>query len=469
MSARFLSLSGGVLIAVVAFLSMDHIGAPAPQCWTAAVATLCGVWWVLEALPLSATALVPLVVFPLTGVLTERQVAAAYGDPIILLFMGGFMLSKAAERWDAHHQIAQFTLSCVGAMSGRRIVLAIMLATGFISMWMSNTAVALMMLPVALAVLKRDTSGKLAVPLLLGVAYSSSIGGIGTLIGTAPNGVFKAAYEKATHQSVSFDQWMLVGVPIGLVMMLAAWLILTFRMGYIPELEVRTDEKWSTPQKRVLLVFGLAALAWMTREIPFGGWSQFVNFSTKAQGDMTVAVAGALSLFLIPSGDHERHGSLLDWENAAEIPWGILILFGGGIAISIAFETSGLSTVIGNTMQGLNHWPTVGVIAIVTVISGLLSEFTSNTATANILMPVLAGVAKANGMEPALLMTPATISVSLVYIIPVGTPPNAIVYATGHVRIGHMVRAGIVLKIVSAIVVTLICWKLLPLVIGPTG
>jgi sodium-dependent dicarboxylate transporter 2/3/5 len=469
MSARALSLIGGLLLALVAFAASYHSGATEPQCWTAAVATLCGMWWVLEALPLSATALVPLVVFPAAGVLTERQVAAAYGDPIILLFMGGFMLSKGAEHWGAHHRIAHFALSCIGATSGRRVVLAIMLATAFISMWISNTAVALMMLPVALAVLKRDTSGKLAVPLLLGLAYSSSIGGIGTLIGTAPNGVFKAAYEKATNQSITFDQWMLLGVPIGLVMLLVAWFVLTCRMGYVPELEVRTDEHWTTPQKRVLIVFGLAALAWIFREIPFGGWSQFVNFSTKREGDMAVAIAAALSLFFIPSGDRQQRGQLLDWETAADIPWGVLILFGGGIAISTAFETSGLSGIIGDTMQGLSNWPTVGVIGLVTVVSGLLSEFTSNTATANILMPILAGAAKANGMEPALLMIPATISVSLVFIMPVGTPPNAIVYATGHLRIGHMVRAGLVLKVVSAFIVTLFCWQLLPLIVSHTG
>lgn len=467
MSARFLSLIGGVLLAVVAYAATQHAGMTVAQSWTSAVTTLCGTWWMLEALPLSATALVPLVVFPAAGVLTEKQAAAAYGDPIILLFMGGFMLSKAAEHWGAHHQIAHFALSAIGATSGRRVVLAIMLATGFISMWISNTAVALMMLPVALAVLERDTSGKLAVPLLLGLAYSANIGGIGTPIGTAPNGVFMAAYEKATGETIAFHQWMLLGVPIALVMLLITWVILTFRMGFIPELEIRTDEKWTVSQRRVLIVFGLAALAWITREIPFGGWSQFVAFRSKSEGDMSVAIAAALSLFLIPSGDRHRRGNLLDWPTAVDIPWGILILFGGGIAISTAFETSGLSQIIGSLAQGLRDWPTLGVIAVVSIMSSLLSEFTSNTATANILMPILAGAAKANGMEPALLMIPATIAVSLVFIMPVGTPPNAIVYGTGHVRIRHMVPAGLVLKLVSAVFVTLFCWQLLPLVVGP--
>ena len=297
MSARFLSLIGGVLIAIVAYAASEHAGATAEQAWTAAVTALCGIWWVLEALPLAATALVPLVVFPLTGVLTERQVAAAYGDPVILLFMGGFMLSKAAEYWGAHYRIAHFTLASIGGTSGRRVVLAMMLATWFLSMWISNTAVALMMMPVALAVLERDSSGKLAVPLLLSVAYSSSIGGICTPIGTAPNGVFMSAYEKATHTTLAFHQWMMLAVPISLVMLAAAWILLAFRLGSVPELEIRTDEKWTVPQKRILTVFGLTALAWITREIPYGGWAQFVSFHHRSEGDMTVAVAAALFFF----------------------------------------------------------------------------------------------------------------------------------------------------------------------------
>ncbi len=469
MSARFLSITAGLLIAIVAFFGSHHAGATTSQSWTAAVTALCGIWWVLEALPLSATALVPLVVFPAAGVLTEKQTAASYGDPVILLFMGGFMLSKAAEFWGAHHRIAQVALTTIGATTGRRVVLAIMLATGFLSMWISNTAVAVMMLPVALAVLERDTSGKLAVPVLLGLAYAANIGGIGTPIGTAPNGLFVSNYYLETGQAIAFQQWMLLGVPMALVMLLIAWLLLTFRLGTIPEFGMQIDDHWTAPQRRVLVVFGLAALAWVTREIPFGGWSQFLHFHNDSEGDMTVAVTAALSLFLIPSGDRERGGHLLDWPTAADIPWGILILFGGGLAISTAFEVSKLSDVIGHMFSGLRDWPTVGIIAVVTIVSSLLSEFTSNTATAAILLPVLAGAAKSNGLEPSLLMVPATFGVSLVYIMPVGTPPNAIVYTTGQVRMSHMVRAGLVLKLISVVIVTLFCWQLLPLVMGHTG
>ncbi len=466
MSARFWSTLSGVVIAGAAYALMNHVGATREQCWTAAVTTLCACWWVLEALPLSATALVPLVVFPVAGVLTEKQTATAYGNPVIWLFMGGFMLSKAAEYWGAHQRIAQFALSSIGATTGRRVVLAIMLATGFLSMWISNTAVAVMMLPVAMAVLERDVSGKLAVPVLLGLAYSANIGGMGTPIGTAPNGLFVSNYYIETGQSVAFQQWMLLGVPMAIVMLVIAWLFLTYRLGSIPAIEIQSDEKWTSPQRRVLIVFGIAALAWVTREVPFGGWSQFFNFHHNSEGDMTVAIAAALSMFFIPSGDRERGGQLLDWPTAADIPWGILILFGGGLAISTAFEVSNLSDVIGHAFGGLRDWPTVGIIAAVTIVSSLLSEFTSNTATAAILLPVLAGAAKANGLDPALLMVPATFGVSLVYIMPVGTPPNAIVYATGQIRIRDMVREGLVLKIISIVIVTLFCWKFLPLIIG---
>jgi len=470
MSARYWSTLAGVLVAGAAYAGMSHAGATREQCWTAAITALCACWWVFESLPLAATSLVPLVAFPLTGVLTERKAASAYGDPVILLFMGGFMLSKAAEYWGAHRRIAQATVAWIGGTSGRRIVLAIMLATTLISMWISNAATALMMLPVAMAFVERDTSGKLAVPLLLGVAYASSIGGIATPIGTAPNGVFMTNYEVATGHTIPFYQWMIFGVPLSLMMLAAAWLLLTFRLGDVEQLEVTSHEPWTVPQKRTLAVFGLACLAWITREIPFGGWSELLHnwlqIPNGGAGDMTVAVAAALALFLIPSGNGEPGRKLLDWPTAASIPWGILILFGGGIAIANAFEESGLSRVIGEQVQGLHNWPTLAVIATICFTVTFLSEFTSNTATANILMPVLAAAAKANGMDPVLLMIPATFSNNLAFMMPVGTPPNAIAYGTGHVRIGHMVRAGFVLNLIGAAIVTLFSWLLLPLVFG---
>jgi solute carrier family 13 (sodium-dependent dicarboxylate transporter), member 2/3/5 len=467
MSARFLSLAGGVLLSIVAFAATQHAGLTDAQSWTAAVTTLCASWWVLEALPLSATALVPVVIFPLAGVLTTDKAASAYGHPLILLFMGGFMLSRAAEYWGAHRRIAQVALKVIGGTSGRRVVLAVLVATTFISAWINNTATALMMLPVAMALIDRDKTGKLAVPLLLSVAYGASIGGIATPIGTAPNGIFMGVYEKATGHTVPFHQWMMLCVPITSVMMIAAWLLLTYKLRGVDNLEIPPDESWTTPQKRTMMVFGLASLAWMTREMPFGGWATW--FGVPGAEDMTVAIAAIILLFIIPSGDSEQGSRLLTWKIAEDIPWGVLILFGGGICLATGFESSGLSEQIGKLASGLQDWPPVAIIATLCFSVTFLSEFTSNTATANILMPILAATAKANGMNPALLMIPATLSNSLAFMMPVGTPPNAIAYGTGHVKIRHMIRAGFALNIIGAIIVTLFCWQLLPLVFEQTG
>jgi len=467
MSVRGWSTIAGVVAAAAVFFAMRHGEATDAQCWTAATATLCACWWVFEAIPLAATSLVPVVLLPLTGVLSAERAAAAYGDPFILLFLGGFMLSAAAEYWGAHRRIAQVTVAFVGGQSGQSIVFGIMLATTFVSMWISNTATALMMLPVALAIMERDESGKLAVPLLLGVAYGSSIGGIATPVGTAPNGVFMAVYEKATGRTIPFHQWMFYGVPIMVLMLIAAWALLTFRMGKVEPVEFASGEQWTKPQKRTLTVFALVCVGWILREIPYGGWSHWFNLPYSH--DMMVAVAGALALFLIPSGDEEQGGRLLDWSIAERIPWGVLILFGGGIAIATAFESSGLSQVIGDKFQNLQDWPTLGIIAVLCFGTTFLSEFTSNTATANVLMPILAAMAKANGMDPVMLMIPATFSNNLAFMMPVGTPPNAIAYGTGHVRIRQMVRVGFLLNVIGALIVITVSWLMLPWVFSSSS
>jgi sodium-dependent dicarboxylate transporter 2/3/5 len=462
MSIQTWSTWGGILAAITVYGALRGAGMPEAQCLTAAVTVLCAVWWIFESLPLPATSLVPLAAFPMLGVLTEKEAAAAYGDPIVLLFMGGFFISKAVEHCGAHRRIAETLLAAIGSTSGPRIVLAFMLSTALISMWISNTATALMMLPVALAVVESDVSRKLGTPLLLGVAYAASIGGIATPIGTPPNGVFLAVYREVTGQAVPFYQWMILGGAVASVMLAAAWMVLCRGLRGVAPLELVQHEPWTSAQKRSLTVFGLAALAWITREIPFGGWSGFLG--TTAAGDMTVAIVASVALFLIPSG--ARDGSrLLDWRTAASIPWGVLILFGGGIAIATAFESSGLSAVIGETVHGVRDWHALAVIAVVCLGVTFLSEVTSNTATSNVLMPILAAAAKANGMDPAVLMIPATLSNSLAFMMPVGTPPNAIVYASGRVRIADMVRYGIVLNLLSAAIVALVCWQLLPIVL----
>lgn len=464
-SSRYRSTFVGLALSAATFATTCHYGLEPAKCWTAAVTVLCAIWWIFESLPLAATSIVPFAVFPLVGVLSEKDVGSAYGDPAVLLFMAGFMLAQAAEKSGAHRRMAHGIVAAIGHTSGRLMVLAFLIATGFISMWVSNTAAALMMLPVAMAVLECDTSKKLGVPLLLGIAYSSSIGGIATPIGTPPNGVFLAAYKTATGNTVPFHEWLLIGGLVAVLMLFVAWVVLTWNLGGVPSVEVETEGEWTTQQKRILTVLGLTALAWITREIPFGGWSALLTDSlgpTEA-GDATVALIAVVVLFLLPSGTGDG-SRLLDWPTAKKIPWGVLLLFGGGIAIAKAFDASGLSTDIGSLVANLRDWPPLAVIAVLTLAVTFFSEFTSNTATSNILMPILAAAAAANTIEPAVLMFPATLANSLAFMMPVGTPPNALVFGTGRVRIKDMIRYGLVLNLASTAIVTLVCWKLVPYV-----
>lgn len=467
MSFRTWSIIGGLVLAGAMYWLTWRLGLTSAQSSTAAVTLLCMAWWVSEALPSAATAMIPLVVFPIAGVLNEDAVAAAYGDPVIFLFMGAFMTSKAVEHWGAHRRIAHAMLAGIGGTSGPRILLALMLTTTLSSFWINNTAIALMMLPVALATLEHDKSGKLAVPLLLGVAYCASIGGIATPIGTAPNGVFQGVYRKLTGHGIPFDQWIMVGAVIAMLMMFASWAVLAAGVRGVKGVHIQTTDRWTRPQIRTLLIFGLAALGWITREVPYGGWSSWMPQidGKSAVGDTTVAVAAALAMFVLPSG--EPGGSrLLNWKTAVTIPWGVLILFGGGIAIAAAFESSGLSKVIGELVTDIQDWHPLALIGVLCLATTFLSEVTSNTATANILMPILGAAAGANGMDPALLMFPATLANSLAFMMPVGTPPNAIVYGTGQVRMIDMVRYGFVLNLIGVAIVTLVCWQLLPRVLG---
>jgi sodium-dependent dicarboxylate transporter 2/3/5 len=390
-----------------------------------------------------------------------------------MLFMGAFMMSKALEHWGAHRRIAHAMLSRVGSTTGPRVLLAMMLAIMVCHFGVNNTVIALMMTPVALAIVEREESGKLATPLLLGVAYCASIFGIVTPISTAPNGIFQAVYKELTGQTIPFYQWMIVGGTAAMLMMFAAWGVLSWGIRGVTSVQVEAEGGWTRPQLRTLFICGLAAVGWITRDIPFGGWQRWVPQleGRPAAGDMTVAVSAALLMFLLPSGERGERGEkcdsrLLDWKTAATIPWGVLVLFGGGIAIAKAFESSGLSEVVGRAVYGIQDWPPLALIGVLCLAVTFLSEFTSNTATAAILMPILGAAAKTNGMDPALLMFPATLANSLAFMMPVGTPPNAIVYGTGRVRIIDMVRHGFVLNLIGVVIVTLVCWQMLPMVFG---
>ncbi|GAB4522800.1 MAG: SLC13 family permease [Amphiplicatus sp.] len=448
-------LLAGLVFAASVWLGVHAAGQPEKIVWTAAITALTAFWWVTEALPIPATSLVPFALFPMAGVLDQGEAAAALGSYVILLLMASFMLSKALERSGAHERLALYMIRIVG-FSGRRVVFGFMIASALLSMWISNTATTLMLSTLALAILARADDAKLAAPLLLGIAYAASLGGTGTLIGTPPNLIFADAYLKATGGEFLFARWMGIGVPVVALGVPAMAFWLARGMSGVRAPALREPGPWRKEEVRTLIVFAVAILAWITRSAPFGGWAGL--FGIEAAGDSTVATLAVIAMFLVPNG---RGGALLDWKSASDIPWGMLLLFAGGICIATAFRASGLDAVIGEGLQGLSGAPVYLMILGLCLSVTFLTEITSNTATANLLMPLLAAVAAGTGLAPELLMIPAAISASCAFMLPVATAPNAIVYATGRVTIARMAREGVALNIIVALVVASVCWAML--------
>ncbi|MBI1369739.1 MAG: DASS family sodium-coupled anion symporter [Planctomycetes bacterium] len=461
---KLTALLTGLLLGVMTYVGCKlSLQMAPPAAITAAVTVICATWWCTEALPIPVTALVPFAVFPCAGVLNHKQIAEAYGDKFVLLFMAGFMLSRAAEKSKTHLRVAHGMIRLVGSGSSRRLVIAFLLATAVCSMWISNTATTLIMLPVALAVLE-EHKGHIRFPaaLLLAIAYGSSIGGIATIVGTPPNGVFVGAYEKFSVHQVSFAAWMKVGLPISALMLIAAAFVLCARIDGAMNMKMESLGPWTKYQRRVLAVMSVTALLWITRTSPDGGWAGYLNMPLAE--DATVAIAAVIAMFLIPSGEHDADGErehLLDWATAKDIPWGILLLFGGGIAIAEAFKETGLAQSIGDSLNVLAHWPPLLVIAMICFAVTFLTEVTSNTATTTLLMPILGAAANSVGVDPALFMIPAAISASCAFMLPVATPPNAIVFASDHVTIPQMARTGFVLNLLGVVIVTLVCYFVL--------
>lgn len=452
MSARARGLLIGVVAAALCGGAALGFELGAAAAWTAAITGLCAAWWVLEPLPIPVTSLIPFATFPLVGVLDHRQVAAAYGHTMILLLLGGFMLSTAVERSGVHRRLALGMVRIAGGGS-RRLVLGFMLASALCSMWISNTATTLMLLPVALAVVGGSDGGsRIAGPLLLGIAYAASIGGMATPIGTPPNVIFMSHYEETTGVAVSFLDWMMIGVPAAALLIPVAWLRLTRNLhGVAAPLLPRLGE-WRRGELRVLIVFAITAAAWIFRAEPLGGWSGLIG--VEGVGDSTVALAAVVVMFLVPDGEG---GQLLDWETAVSIPWGLLLLFGGGLALSAGFAASGLSVALGQALGGIADWPLVALTAVICLGVTFLTEVTSNTATTNLLMPILAATAGAAQIEPMAFMVPATLSASCAFMLPVATAPNAIVAGSGRVPTRLMAREGLVLNIIGAIAITAVC------------
>ncbi|MDG1770577.1 MAG: SLC13 family permease [Luminiphilus sp.] len=425
---------------------------------TSVTALLCIFWWIFEPIPIPVTSLLPLALMPMFGVLTPAQTGAAYGSPLILLLMGGFLLSRGMESTGAHKRVALGVIRLVGSESSRRLVLGFMISGAALSMWISNTATVLMLLPVALAVLdSAEQKERLAAPLLLGLAWSCSIGGMGTPIGTPPNLIFMQVYEDATGQAIGFAQWMSWGVPVVVTMIAVTALWLTRSLPNKLLVTLPETTAWRSAEKRVLVVFGLTGLAWMTRSEPFGGWRELLGIP--GANDASVAFLAVIVLFVL----RDNEGTpLITWQEAARIPWGVLLLFAGGICLASAFVASGLSAVAGEALVVLTTLPTYLMLLLICLAVTFMTEATSNTATTALLMPILAAAAIAAGVEPALLMVPAAMSASCAFMLPVATAPNAVIYGTDRVGISTMFREGLLLNLVGAFVVSLGLWWLLP-------
>lgn len=482
---------GPLVFCLVLLLPVPQ-GMPDAGMKVAAVTGLMAIWWITEAVPIPATALLPIALFPLLGVMKTQQVTTAYANHLIYLFMGGFLIAIAMEKWELHKRIALHTIRLVG-VSPRRIILGFMLATAFLSMWISNTATAMMMVTIGLAVIRQsnaalvpqssspettDLSNPFATALMLGIAYAASIGGVATLIGTPPNAILVGVLEKTYGFHISFAQWMLLATPLSFTMLLLTWVYLTrvlFRMDQhsfatgneVITVQLKQLGEMRKQEKRVLIVFGCVAAAWILRG--------FVEIeSLKFVTDSSIAITGALLLFVIPS-DFSKREFLLDWNSAVKIPWDIIILFGGGFALAEAFGQSGMTLWLAEQLtlfQGVNLFIFIGIIVLLVI---FLTEVTSNTATASLLLPLVGAIAISLNLHPVAAMIAVAIAASYAFMLPVATPPNAIVFASRVVTIPQMAKAGFALNLLGVLLITLCIYFIVPLVLGidisslPTG
>ncbi len=454
MSLRFLRIGSGPVLAIsVYFLTSYFSTLSQPACLVAAITMWCACWWVLEPIPIPATSLIPIALLPLFGILTSAQVAEAYGNPLILLLMGGCILSKAMEKSGAHKKIALIMVHAFGGGSLRKVVFGFMAASAVLSMWISNTATTLMLLPVALAVIASSRNQHLAIPLLLGICYSASIGGMGTPIGTPPNLILMRVYEETTGNVVGFMTWMTWCVPVVVLFVPLVGLWLTRNLHGESDFDLPEKEPWSVEQKRVMVIFAITALAWMTRSEPFGGWKVLLGVPTA--NDASVALIAVVAMFIVPNGKGKR---LLDWESAVKIPWGMLLLFSGGIALAKGFVATGLAEFLAAGLAGLSALPIFMMMLLICLGVTFLTEVTSNTASTSLLMPVLAAAALSVQADPLLMMLPAALSASCAFMLPVATAPNAIVFGSGKVQINQMVRNGVVLNVIGALLISFVIW-----------
>ena len=447
MQPKSFALLAGPIVACIAAALMWNSGTDAAI--TLGITLWVVIWWMFEPIPIPATSLIPLAGLPLSGVLTPTQLGAAYGHPLVLLLLGGFLLATALEKSGAHRRVALAMVHAFGGTSSRRLVFGFMAACALLSMWISNTATVLMLLPVAMAVIDSSDDDQLAVPLLLGMAYGASIGGMATPIGTPPNVVFMGIYQELTQTAISFTTWMTWALPIVAVLLPVAALWVTRKLRFQGVTHLPPTGPWRTAERRVFIVFALTALLWVTRTEPMGGWHALL--SLPYSNDAIVAFAGVVTLFLVPDG---AGGKLLDWDTANQIPWGMLILFGSGIAIASAFMASGLSSTIGQGLEQLSTLDLFLMIAVICFSVTFLTEVTSNTATTTLLMPIMGAAAIGASIDPKLFMIPAAMSASCAFMLPVATPPNVIAFSTGRFSVKTMVREGFALNLFGIAIIS---------------
>jgi len=487
---KILFLSAPVIF-IILVLFPELLDADNPVvAYTAGVAVLMAIWWMTEVIPLAVTALLPVALFPLLGIMKGKAVAATYFNHLIFLFIGGFLIALAMEKWHLHRRIALRLLLWIG-LSPARILLGFMITSAFLSMWISNTATTMMMVPILLSIVAKmeevnpsESTRKMEKGLLLGIAYAASIGGIATLIGTPPNlsfvRIFKIYFPEAPD--ISFAQWMVFALPLSMLLLVITYLYLygiffkgkknSFEMGKdIIEDEYHSLGKMSYEETWVLTLFVTLALLWLFRRpidmgsIHIPGWSELFSHP-KWITDGNVAIFMGILLFLIPAKNQEKSTFLMDWHTAERIPWGIILLFGGGFALASGFKESGLSAFIGNELTGLQSiHPILILLLIITTIT-FLTELTSNTATVETFLPILAAMAVAVQVNPLFLMVPATIAASFAFMLPVATPPNAIVFGSKRLSINDMVKTGLWLNLIGIALLTLVAYFYMTWVFG---
>ncbi len=479
-------IAGPVVFALLMFGTGIKGLSPQGQA-AAAITLLMAIWWVTEAIPIYATALVPIVLFPITGVLPVGETTRNYGHELIFLFLGGFLLAIAIQKWNLHRRIALNIVHLFGT-DPTRLVLGFMVATGFLSMWISNTAAAMMMVPIGLATISQltrilgeqdstiDTSpGKFpfGMALMLGIAYSASVGGVATIIGSPPNAIFVGYVSQIEGVEITFLQWMYYGLPISIIGMVGVWWYLT-RVAHpvvivdLPGLSDVIEQERSElpelkgPQARVLVIFVLVAGLWILRGVLS---PVLADLGLGGLNDTTIAIFGGLLLFLIPA-ELGKGQFLLTWDDTSEVPWGILILFGGGLALAAGIEDSGLAGWLAEQLHALQDAPLMLVLAAVAVLVIFLTEVTSNTATASIFVPVVAVVAAVVGIHSWVLMVTVVTAASCAFMLPIATPPNAVVFASDYVSMRDMMRAGIWLNLSFVVLIVIAAYFWLPLAWG---